>query len=283
MKLFYKIYRLFLIFVNMPIILSDFFSRRTGKEYGVGFVSKIILVIRMILNNFRVISGSNFLEHLTMATRIFNIPKSVQGCVVECGCYKGGSTVNLSLVSALCGRELEVFDSFEGLPNPAEIDKKHILIDFNETHQYAKGSWAGTLNEVKTNITKYGKIDVCNFNCGYFDRTLPSFKRKCVFAFLDVDLRRSLEECVRYLWPLLYDGSYLFTHESTHMEIASLFFDNEWWSQNLKCKPSGLVGAGNGLGLLPHRGAYRSAIGYTVKNPSVIELKENPQIGYVAS
>jgi O-methyltransferase len=47
--------------------------------------------------------------------------------VVECGTYAGGSTANLSLVCALVGRELEVFDSFEGLPDPEARDDVVLL------------------------------------------------------------------------------------------------------------------------------------------------------------
>ena len=40
----------------------------------------------------------------------------MEGVVVECGCFLGGSTANLSLVCEVVGRELIVYDSFEGLP-----------------------------------------------------------------------------------------------------------------------------------------------------------------------
>ena len=56
------------------------------------------------------------IEQLIMATQILRSPKTVEGCVVEYGSFKGGSAANLSLVCALCGRQLEVFDSFAGLP-----------------------------------------------------------------------------------------------------------------------------------------------------------------------
>src|SRR5690606_19018518 len=42
------------------------------------------------------------------------------GVLVEAGCFKGGSTAKLSLLAELAGRELVVFDSFEGLPDNDE-------------------------------------------------------------------------------------------------------------------------------------------------------------------
>lgn len=278
-KFIFKLYWKLLLVLSMPMIFAEYFQRKTGKEYNVGFLTKLGLVLKMIKNNKKVTSSSTFLEHLAMATRILNIPPSVEGCVVECGCYKGGSTANLSLVSALCNRRLEVFDSFEGLPQPSNRDSVHTVLDLREFHTYSKSAWYGSLEEVKKNISRYGKIDVCNFNVGFFEDTLPKFNKGCAFIFLDVDLRSSLEACLKYLWPLLRDGSYLFTHEAPHMEIASLFFDRQWWRDNLNCDYPGLVGAGCGLGLTPGTGAFRSSIGYTIKNYKHLNFKEMPQTG----
>jgi O-methyltransferase len=274
-----KIYRPILLALSLPTHLAPLFRRSTGRAYGVGFIKKIGLLLKMVRNNIRIQSASNFLEHLAMATTILNIPATVRGSVVECGSYKGGSTTNLSLVCALCNRNLEVFDSFAGLPEPSESDQAHILLDRGEVHTYERGAWTGTLDEVKSTIKRYGAIEVCNFHVGYFDETLPHFARECVVVFADVDLTSSLETCVRYLWPLLVDGGYFYTHEATHLEIASLFFDKKWWRISLGTEAPGLVGAGTGLGLIPAAGGFRSSIGYTVKAQTVLDLEEVPQPG----
>jgi hypothetical protein len=86
-----------------------------------------------------------------------------------------------------------------------------------------------------------------------------------VLAFLDVDLRSSLETCVRALWPQLVPGGRIFVHEAPHLEIASLFFDERWWQENLGAPAPGLIGAGCGLGLSPGVGGWRSWIGYAAK------------------
>ncbi len=266
MKYLVNIYTLFLRVVSMPAFLAEYFDAKTGREYGVGFWQKWILLWRMIRNKKKIQTASDFLEHITIATQILNIPKSIEGCVVECGCFKGGSTANLSLVCQLCNRSLEVFDSFSGLPEPDEADRVHSSMDRNKVDVYKKGAYCGSLEEVKGNISQYGAIEVCQLRVGYFQDTLPHFKKKSVLMFLDVDLRASLETCVIHLWPLLAEGGYLFTHEAQQMEIASLFFDREWWQQKLHTGPPGLVGAGCGIGLLPRKGAYKSCLGYAVKN-----------------
>jgi O-methyltransferase len=63
-----------------------------------------------------------------------------------------------------------------------------------------------------------------------------------VLVFTDVDLVDSLEPCVQHLWPLLAAGCRFYTHEATHMEIASVFFDTQWWLSHINEPSPGLVG-----------------------------------------
>ena len=61
--------------------------------------------------------------------------------------------------------------------------------------------------------------------------------------------------------------------------VDSLFFDKLWWKNNFNTIPPGLVGAGNGLGLYPADGGYKSSIAYTIKNPDTSMFNEVPQEG----
>ena len=273
------IYKKLLLIMSLPVILQEYFSRKTGQDYKIGFLKKIILILKMIRNNRKIPTASDVIEHLTMASKILSIPKTLAGCVVECGTYYGASAANLSLVCALVGRNLEISDSFEGLPKPKLKDKVHTILDRGELHSYFQSSWSVNIAQVEKNISKYGEIQVCNFNVGYFAKTLPVFDKKCVFIFLDVDLVDSVKTCLKYLWPKLANNCYLFTHEAHHAEIASLFFDKTWWQKNLKTSAPGLVGAGSGLGLVPEAGAFKSSIGYTVKNPKIGKFKIEHQTG----
>jgi O-methyltransferase len=280
MNILFRIYRILIQILCVPIFLQEFLDSKTGKEYGVGFGSKCSLIAKMIWNNTRIVSGSTFLEHVNMAVTLLKTPKSMPGVVVECGTYKGVSAANISLICALVGRRLQIFDSFEGLPEPTESDKAHTLIGIQEIHTYEKGTWCGRLEEVQDNIRRYGNIGVCDFHKGYFDETLPSFKQPCAQIFVDVDYRSSLESCVKYLWPLLQDGGYFFTHEAGHVEIYSLFFSEDYWKTNFHSNPPGLVGAGTGIGIKILNGPYfTSSLAFTVKNPSKENYSSVPQVG----
>ncbi|HLT27990.1 MAG TPA: TylF/MycF/NovP-related O-methyltransferase, partial [Zeimonas sp.] len=58
--------------------------------------------------------------------------------LVEAGCFKGGSTAKLSLLAELAGRELVVFDSFEGLPDNDESGQVTIQ---GEVSDFRKGRY----------------------------------------------------------------------------------------------------------------------------------------------
>ena len=262
-----KGYRLGLLAVSLPIILGEFFRSETGAAYGVGTPAKLLLVARMARNNLAIPTGSSFVEHLVIATKALRIPADQDGCLVECGAYKGGSTANLSLVADCCGRELVVFDSFEGMPDPDAADRQHVLIASQQLHTYDADAWDAPLAAVKANIDRYGELSACRFEVGYFAETMPGFDEPVALAFLDVGLRSSAETAIQELWPLLAEGSYLFTHEAKHMEIATLFFEREWWVDHLDERPPGLVGAGSGLGLHPGDNGFSSLLAYTIKAP----------------
>ncbi|MGM0605684.1 MAG: TylF/MycF/NovP-related O-methyltransferase [Halobacteriota archaeon] len=266
---FARAYRLGLLLVSLPVVLGEYFAPRTGREYGLGIGTKVLLAARMLRNNLRVPTGSSFVEHLVIATKAFSVPVDEQGVIVECGAYKGGSTANLSLVAALCDRDLVVFDSFEGMPEPEAIDREHVLLASESIHTYDADAWTATLSDVEGNVDRYGAIDTCRFEVGYFEDSMPSFDEPVVVAFVDVGLRSSAETAIEHLWPRLQPGGYLFTHDAKHQEIASLFFDAEWWRDRLDTAPPGLVGAGNGLGLHPGANGFSSLLAYTIKAPTM--------------
>lgn len=222
-----------------------------------------------------VTGGTSLAEMLLMASKIFELPSTAPGVVVECGSFKGRSAAILSLACRQARRKLHVFDSFQGLPEPSGEDERHKVLSLNEVHHYKKGGLCGPLDEVKANITAYGAIDACVFWPGFFNETMPKFNQPVALAFCDVDLVDSLKTCIEHIWPLLQDGGYFFTHEAHHLEIGRLFFDDAWWTRALGCPAPGLIGAGSGLGIgLVSDGWYGSALGYAVKNPSVARVSE---------
>ncbi|MEX2672754.1 MAG: TylF/MycF/NovP-related O-methyltransferase [Phycisphaeraceae bacterium] len=249
--------------VARPATWRRFLSRSVGDEYGITRAQKLRLLRQIHRNASHITSGTNVDEHLMLVERILSLPRELKGDVVECGCFKGSSTTSLSLACKLTGRRLIVCDSFQGLPEVADDDRIHVSLHHRRYETYQKGEYSGTLGEVKENLRQYGALDVCDFVEGYFEDSLPQVAGQFAFIFLDVDLHESLKTCLRYLWPQLEDGGYLYTHEAQQLAFASLFFDRQWWHEQLDCAEPGLVGAGIGL---PTGIACGSALGYAMKS-----------------
>lgn len=256
-------------FLRLPQLFSFVCSPDVGAAYGLGAWQKLKMLYRFRLNNRRVARGSTIVEHLELAKAVLRIPPDVEGAVVECGCYKGGVSVNLSLVCAIVGRRLLICDSFEGLPPVQEHDEEHVSPRHREeghTGHYEEGEFASSLDEVKENLARYGRLEVCDFLVGYFEESMGRFDADVAMAFLDVDLIESLRPCLTAIWPRLIESGRVYVHEADDLPFVSTFFDREWWGEQIGGAPPGLVGAGVGLPLGVLEG---SGLGYAEKSDNL--------------
>ena len=234
---------------SVPAIRSFLTTKEIGGDYSIGFGAKLLLLFRFAMNTRKVETLSDFREHMELAAAVLRVPPSTEGSVVECGCYVGGSTVNLSLVCAMTGRKLIVFDSFEGLPEPQEYDRWHHAVHVGHTDIYYKGRFAATKETVAENVSNFGNVNVCEFRAGYYDETMSSVNEPVVMAFLDVDLIDSLRPCLKGLWPNLQPGCRIYTHEARNLAFIAVYFDQAWWRQTMNEDAPGFVGSGVGLPL----------------------------------
>lgn len=74
------------------------------------FLAKSMLILRLLRNKLCVESATGFVEQSAMISALLRLSPAVNRAVVECGAYKGGATVSLSLAANLVGRSLCVFD-----------------------------------------------------------------------------------------------------------------------------------------------------------------------------
>ncbi|MBA7530003.1 hypothetical protein ES705_22205 [subsurface metagenome] len=253
-----------------------FIMNNVGKEYGITSLHKLKLILKIVKNYTRIKSLSDPLQLLIIIEEIFKIPKTLEGDVVECGCYDGASTASLSLACYLTKRKLLVCDSFEGLPIPQDDEKYDV--NANNTDKYylweeGEFSSEGGLEGVKKNITKYGDISVCEFVKGYYNETLKEINTNLiVLIFEDADIASSVKDCLCYLWSKLQDGCKFYCHEPWSTNVVSLFYDKNWWQENFYSEPPGFFGSGEGI---VRAGLYTN-IGYTRKI-DVNKVKEHGQ------
>lgn len=103
----------------------------------------------------------------------------IAGDFAEFGCFKGFSSAMLSFACRQLGVKMHIFDSFEGLP-PAEGSG------------YRAGEYAGSLDEVRANVTRYGAIEVVEFHPGFFSETFRHYRPPNLMClWMDVDLESS--------------------------------------------------------------------------------------------
>jgi O-methyltransferase len=222
-------------------VLFLFYDRNIHPAYRMTWAKKLFLALRMHRNTRRISSLTSYKAHLAMAVKLLEVPPEVEGVVVECGCFLGGSTANLSLACELAGRDLFVYDSFEGLPAPDPDDKYG--------NEMTEGFLRADLERVKKNVRRNGAIERCTFVKGFFADTLPRHDQPVVLCFLDVDLQSSLHDCVLNLWPHLTEQGYMFIDEYVLSDYCALFYSERYWREYFDTTPPGLIGAGSGIGV----------------------------------
>lgn len=217
------------------------YSPAIHPAYGMTMRRKALLAWKMRRTTRKVITGSSWRAHLAIAVKLLEIPPEVKGAVVECGSFQGGSTANLSLICEIVGRELIVYDSFEGLPPPTPGDKVANVM--------GTGLFAGSLTTVQKHVRQYGALDVCTFRKGWYEETLPEHTEPIVLCFLDVDYQASLHDCLTNLWPHLTADGYCFLDDFMFLEICAVFWSERYWQTYFNTTPPGLLGTGSGIGL----------------------------------
>src|SRR5688572_16724728 len=86
-----KVYYVLTVPISIFFILN---SRSIQPAYKLTFLKKYSLGLKMFLNKFRLPSGTSYKSHLAMGLKILETPPEIEGDVVECGAWKGGSAVN---------------------------------------------------------------------------------------------------------------------------------------------------------------------------------------------
>jgi O-methyltransferase len=124
----------------------------------------------------------------------------VAGDFAEFGCFKGYSSAMLSFACAQLGLKMHIFDSFEGLP-PAPGSG------------YTAGQYAGSLDEVRDHVTRFGAVECVSFHKGFFADTFRQWRPPALMClWMDVDLEVSARDLM-VIADALDPRASLFSHE----------------------------------------------------------------------
>ena len=213
----------------------------SDHSFELGFFRRLSVLHRLYVISHAIHCPHTQRQILSFFRSTLSMPRDIEGCVVEAGAYKGGSTAKFSIAVKLAGRELVVFDSFQGIP---ENDEPHDRNIFDGEASFPEGSYCGSLDEVKGNVRRYGEIEVCSFVEGWFEDTMPSFSRRVAAIYLDVDLEASTRTCLKYLYPRLAPGGVLYSQDGHLPLVISVFENEEFWTREVGCRRPHVEGLG---------------------------------------
>lgn len=225
----------------LPYDLPRFAKFLNIETEQVSFWCRLLLIFKCYRISYSVDCPHMEGEMIEVMTQIFSLPTKKAGVIVEAGSFKGGSTAKISLAAKIVKRKFFVFDSFEGIPAHQEKHGKNI---FGGDAYFPKGSYAGSLEEVKKNVEKFGDIKSCEFIKGFFDKTMPDFKKKVAVGYLDVDLASSTKTCLKYLYPLLIKGGVLLSQDGHLPWIIELLSDKNFWLKEIRVETPKMEGLG---------------------------------------
>jgi O-methyltransferase len=162
--------------------------------------------------------------------------RAIDGDFVECGVWRGGSSILAALTFAECGekRKHHLFDTFEGMPPPTDED-----IDFRGVtaeEQMLRASkadvtydvmCAASISDVRANIMSCGcDPDQFNLVVGRVEDTLPTVpQNKISILRLDTDWYNSTRLELEVLYPRLESGGVLIIDDYGHWSGAKKAVD----------------------------------------------------------
>lgn len=150
----------------------------------------------------------------------FITKNNIAGDIVECGVWKGGSTMAILEILKKAGdtsRDVYLYDTFEGMSAPTDNDKTSDDASAAEllqtdTNKEKNLVWAySPLEEVKANVAKTGyDAKRIHFVKGKVEDTIPTtLPGKIALLRLDTDWYESTKHELEHLYPLLVKGGVL--------------------------------------------------------------------------
>jgi len=171
----------------------------------------------------RIASLCNAVNHL--------VKNNIQGDFVECGVWRGGSTmaaIDTLIKNGDTSREIYLYDTFEGMSEPTEHDKVFTGTAADELmsssdREDATSVWCySALDEVQKNVgtLKYPAAKV-HYVKGKVEDSIPqTLPGKIALLRLDTDWYESTAHELKHLYPLLVPGGVIIIDDYGHWEGA---------------------------------------------------------------
>jgi hypothetical protein len=154
------------------------------------------------------------------------LAREVPGAIVECGVWRGGSSMLAALTLERLGardRELWLYDTFEGMAEPTREDGAEAYAEWARHEAPDVNHWCyGPIDVVRSNMLATGyPSDLLNLVQGKVEDTIPGRLPESIGLLrLDTDWYASTKHELVHLYPLLQPGGVLIIDDYGHWEGA---------------------------------------------------------------
>lgn len=191
----------------------DFVERVLGKEYA-----------EIVKNRYHVIRGvesygdlclknlkGGYIDNDYVRIKCFELAvkeirkRNVEGNVAEVGVFQGEFAQYINM--AFPDRKCYLFDTFDGFDANEALNE---VKNGNCTEAFVK---AYKQTNVGIVLEKMGYIDNLVIKQGFFPESLNGLEDRFAFVSIDVDFEESIYEGLKYFYPRLEKGGYIFIHD----------------------------------------------------------------------
>lgn len=168
----------------------------------------------------------------------YAVRRGIPGALVECGVWRGGSvlaTVEVLLHHGVTDRDVYLYDTFEGMTRPSEMDtspfeqERSALASWTRSEREGRRPWEWAfapevfgLEQVRDLLYATGyPRDHIHFVVGSVEETIPGRSPNSIALLrLDTDWYESTRHELLHLYPRLSEGGVLIIDDYGHWEGA---------------------------------------------------------------
>jgi len=164
-----------------------------------------------------------------IAATKYLVQHRIPGDIVECGVWRGGSSMAAALTLLACRdttRRLWLFDTFEGMPPPTTRDRSfdgHPADALLQRDAVGTGNWCyASLEDVRANLAATGfPSERIEFVRGKVEETIPrALPSEIALLRLDTDWYESTRHELLHLYPKLSPWGVLIVDDYGHWQGA---------------------------------------------------------------
>lgn len=204
-------------------------SRRRAKESFPPDVASVFLETYKKVRSYTMTSPERIFALCEAVKYVQN--KHIEGDIVECGVWKGGSMMAVAETLMQAGdtsKNLYLFDTFEGMPSPTNNDVDLAgttaanLLKNSDKEKDGSVWCRATLDVVKEALSNTGYPgEKIHFIKGMVEQTIPNFvPDKIALLRLDTDWYESTKHEMEHLFPRLVKGGVLIIDDYGHWQGA---------------------------------------------------------------